>query len=164
MHSVGVFCLLFAIYSIMSNRTSLKLQLRYYRRICILHTPKCIVFLSIHQFTFKALRVCSVKTGGFSHLSELWSKQVSLKLHIHSLPAGGTFGRNNRFPGKGSNVTQISAGPDFERAALMFHSLLKFNRHIQTYRNSGLSVPKFSVFFHIFLVFVAILKHLHLCI
>ncbi len=75
MHSVGVFCLLFAIYSIMSNRTSLKLQSRYYRRTCILHTPKCIVFLSIHQFTFKALRVCSVKTGGFSHLSEHWSKQ-----------------------------------------------------------------------------------------
>ncbi len=59
----------------MSNHTSLKLQLRYYRRPCILHTPKCIVFLSIPQFTFKALRVCSVKTGGFSHLSELWSKQ-----------------------------------------------------------------------------------------
>ncbi len=138
MHSVGVFCLLFAIYSIMSNRTLLKLQLRYFRRTCILHTPKCIVFLSIHQFTFKALRVCIVKTGGFSHLSELWL----LKLHIHSLPAGGAFGKNNCFPGKGS--TQISAGPDFERAALMFHNLLKINRHIQPYSNSGLSVSKFK--------------------
>ncbi len=46
------------------------------------------------------------------------------------------------FSVKGS--TQISTGPDFERAALMFHSLLKFNRHIQPYSNSGLSIPKFK--------------------
>ncbi len=37
-HSVGVFLMVFAKYSIMSNHTSLKQQLRYYRKRYISHT------------------------------------------------------------------------------------------------------------------------------
>ncbi len=118
---MGVFCLLFAIYSIMSNRSSLKLQLRYYRRPCILHTPKCIVFLSIHQFTFKALRVCSVKTGGFSHL----------KLHIHSLPAGGTFGKITVSPVRAVHKSAQDRTLNVQRSCFIaFWSLIVTFSHI----------------------------------
>jgi len=58
--------------------------------------------------------------GGFSIGLKSEKTTVLLKMLIHSLPAGGAFGRHmlESFPSNGR--TQSSAAPDFERAALVF--------------------------------------------
>ncbi len=83
----------------------------------LVHILLCIIFLSIHQFTFTNLHVCSIKQGLIFTLADGLLKMQFIVFQQVVLQKWQKYS----FPGNGS--TQSSTTPEFETCSAHVYSM-----------------------------------------